>query len=71
MHYYFLYNNHSLILSLTEYIDELIQETIHQCEIGGCIITQKTPPPLCSSFERPDKKQAVKAHKSRFIPTHQ
>ena len=70
MHYYFLYNNHSLILSLADYIDELIQETIHQCEIGA-LSNQKTLPPLCSSFERPDKKQAVKAHKRPFIPIHQ
>ena len=51
----------------TGYIEELIQETIKQCNTGGVDLQdEQEPKPLCSAFERPDKATAIQQHKSRF-----
>ena len=32
----------------------------------GCVSTFRPPPPLCSSYDHPDKSEAISQHKSRF-----
>ena len=51
---------------LVDYLDDLMQETIHQCEEGTSQSPQHVPMPLCSGYERPDKASAVSRHRSRF-----
>ena len=49
------------------YIEQLLQETIKQCNTGGGDLSdEEEPKPLCSAFERPDKAAAIQQHKSRF-----
>ena len=39
---------------LVDYLDDLMQETIHQCEEGTSQSPQHIPKPLCSGYERSD-----------------
>ncbi|KAL3854303.1 hypothetical protein ACJMK2_013577 [Sinanodonta woodiana] len=48
-----------------KYVEELIaalEEMVKEPEP----VDREIPPPLCSQFQRPDKLNAVQAHKSRF-----
>lgn len=52
------------------YVAELIKETLQR--VGGTpwsplhLQWNETPPQLCSSYTKPEKKEAVANHKSRF-----
>ena len=50
----------------TDYTEELIKETVHQCLKGGSILADNVPQPLCSAYEHPCKETAVQEHRSRF-----
>lgn len=52
----------------TEYVDDLMSETIRRCreQIVEETDPQNIPPPLSSQYEQPDKKKAIQHHKSRF-----
>ena len=54
----------------TEYTEQLIKETVYQCQQGGSALTDDVPQPLCSTYEHPDKETAVEKHKSRFSFLH-
>ncbi|XP_065894336.1 uncharacterized protein [Dysidea avara] len=51
------------------YVEQLLQETIEQCNTGGSDLQEEDPKPLCSAFERPGKATAIQQHKSRFSTT--
>ena len=51
---------------LTEYTEQLIKETIYQCQQGGNALTDDVPQPLCSTYEHPDKETAMKNIKVDF-----
>lgn len=50
----------------TAYTEELIKETVYQCQKGGSTLADHVPQPLCSAYERPHKETAVQEHRSRF-----
>ena len=51
----------------TDYLDDLLAETILQCTCVETSRPMNIPEPLCSGYERPDKDSAVTRHRSRFI----
>ena len=53
--------------SITDYLDDLMTETIRQCEEGTPQQSLSVPEPLCSGYQRPDMAAAVSEHRSRFI----
>lgn len=57
-----------LLVLLLGYVNELLTELWKVMEISGSARTVRvtSPPPLCSDFEKPDKKQAIIEHRSRF-----
>ena len=61
------YNNY-YYPSTTEYLDELIHETIRQSKEGTPHQSLNIPDSLCSGYQRPDKAAAVSQHRSRFNP---
>jgi len=64
---YLILSSYSIVLfTLVDYLDELMQETILQCENSTSQLSQTIPEPLCSAYERPDKAAAVSRHCSRF-----
>ena len=51
----------------TDYLDDLLAETILQCTCAETSRPLNIPEPLCSGYERPDKDSVVTRHRSRFI----
>ena len=60
--------NHIHTQFSTEYIKELIRETVYQCELGGSTTTSThdIPRPLCSAYEHPNKETAIQEYKIQF-----
>ena len=60
--------NHMHLIFLTDYVKELIRQTVYQCELGGSTTTSihDIPQPLCSAYEHPNKETAIQEHKNRF-----
>ena len=56
-----------LLMHDTDYLDDLLAETILQCTCVETSRPMNIPEPLCSGYERPDKDLAVTRHRSRFI----
>ena len=55
----------------TDYIDDLMQETLHKCMEGSTVQPPPNlPQPLSSAYEKPDKISAIKTHRSRFTSLH-
>lgn len=51
------------------YVDRLLEEVYSAVQNTSDVDLQDTgaaPSPLCSSYERPDKAEAVRSHYSRF-----
>ena len=63
---FFLLLLHSLIFLLSEYIQELLSQTCELCESDTEQSSTTVPGSLCSDYERPNKTEAIKRHKSRF-----
>ena len=58
---------HSLILFLPSgYIQELLSMTCELCEGDAEQSASTAPGSLCSAYDRPNKIEAIKSHKSRF-----
>ena len=60
---------HLMPLYLSDYVDELTQEVMRI--LRGVpqdlfLFDDNSPPSLCSSYEHPEKLEAINAHRSRF-----
>lgn len=55
-----------LILNDLDYVNSLFEEVITFIETGQIVPVTSAPSALCSSFEHPDKDEAVMSHVSRF-----
>ena len=53
---------------VTEYMDDLLTEVLKIEEPRSSLESRlhSTPPPLCASFTKPNKEDAVAEHQSRF-----
>ena len=51
---------------LIAYTEELVKETVYQCQKGGSTLADNVPQPLCSAYEHLRKETAVQEHRSRF-----
>ena len=51
---------------LIAYTEELIKETVYQCQKGGSTLGDNIPQRLCSAYEHPHKETVVQEHRSRF-----
>ena len=63
------YNSRSFIYYyMIGYVEELFTELWKVLQDGSNVKVKRisTPPPLCTSLEKPDKDEAVTQHKSRF-----
>ena len=57
----------TVLLQSLGYVDELFTQLWKVLEKGSERIPRTTsPPPLCSSFEKPVKEEAIIQHKTRF-----